>query len=104
MAVAALVLGIICVLVYYVPFLSTIMSILAIVFGALGRKKPVHGIGRPKKGIATAGMVLGIIGAVLSIFILIVLLALGAGVNAAYENEFKQAFWEGFESAYNGGF
>lgn len=60
-------------------FLSLVCSILAIIFGAVGRKKG-------SKGIGTAGMIIGIIALVIEIIILIfamlvVFFAIGAYVN-----------------------
>ena len=55
LAVAGLVLGIIAVVLVFVPVLPYILGILAIIFGGVGIKKPV------KTGMAKASIVLGII-------------------------------------------
>lgn len=66
MAVASLVLGIIAVCCCCVPGLSLVLGILAIVFSILSRKNPAKG------GLKTAGLILGIIAAVLAIVSIIV--------------------------------
>ena len=58
MGVAALVLGIIGTLVSFIPVLGMYaipLTVLALAFGALGLRKP-------KRGLATAGLVLGLVG------------------------------------------
>lgn len=55
LGVAALVLGIIGIVFFWVPFVNWISGVLAIIFGAVGVRKPV------KKGVAKAGLILGII-------------------------------------------
>ena len=62
MGIAALVLGIISVVFFWIPFvdiLTLILGIVAVVLGVMSGKKG-------KNGMATAGLVLGIIGVVLS--------------------------------------
>ncbi|MCA9477648.1 MAG: DUF4190 domain-containing protein [Nanoarchaeota archaeon] len=67
-SIAALVLGILSVL---IPFIGIIFGILAIIFGIQG-KKQIQETGEAGKGMATAGLVLGIIGvAYLFLWILI---------------------------------
>ncbi len=66
MAIAALILGIAGVIFDFVFFpVGLICSIVAVILGALGRKKPEG------KGLATAGLVLGIVGLVLGIIALV---------------------------------
>jgi hypothetical protein len=63
MAIAALVCGIVGIVLGWVPgvnYIALILGILGIVFGALARKNAPA----DKKGLATAGLVLGIIGTV----------------------------------------
>lgn len=59
MGVAALVLGIVG-LVFCLGY-SIILPLLAVIFGAIGRKKADQGLAN-NKGMATAGFVMGIIG------------------------------------------
>lgn len=49
---------------------SFILSVLALVFGVMGRKKAAEGLAT-NGGMATAGMILGIIGVVLSVITVI---------------------------------
>lgn len=63
--------------------LGTIGSILAIVFGILGRKKAKQGLAT-NGGMATAGLILGIVGIVLSIIgAIIFVFVIGWGVSVA---------------------
>lgn len=66
MAVAALVLGILTFV-----CLGPIAGILAIIFGFLGLKKAKE-MGGTGKGMATAGIILGVVGTILSIILLVV--------------------------------
>lgn len=68
LAVAALVLGILAVVLFWTIWGGIILGVLAVIFGAVGRGKAK--LGAPNKGLATAGLVLGaagLIGAVLFI-------------------------------------
>lgn len=62
LAVTALVLGIIGLVLSMVPVIPYPLAILAIIFGAIGAKKPI------KKGLAITGIVTGIITLVLKIW------------------------------------
>jgi len=62
MAVAALVLGIIAAVLFFVPFLNWVLAILAIIFGGVGMSKGKK-VGKGR-GMAMAGLILGIVGAV----------------------------------------
>ena len=68
MAVAALVLGIISLVLCWIWFIGIPIGILAIVFGVLSKKQPAN------KGMAMAGLVTGIIGVVLAIVIVVIAL------------------------------
>lgn len=67
MAVASLVLGIVGLLIS----LFGVLPILAIVFGAVGRRQIDQGGGRGR-GMATAGLILGVIGLILFVVVLVV--------------------------------
>ena len=74
MGIASLVLGIIAVIIGLfsagsLGWAGAIMAIIGIILGALGRKEP------EKSGIATAGMVLSIIGLVLCLILYIACVA-----------------------------
>jgi hypothetical protein len=80
MAVAALVLGILTILFMFIPYvgwLGVLFGILAIIFGALGRKQP-H-----MRGMATAGFVCGIVGTALGAIVLIACAACVGAVGTA---------------------
>lgn len=66
MGIASLVLGIVGIL----GCCTLVPSILAIVFGVLGRKKATQGLAT-NGGMATAGMILGIVGLVAGVIYLI---------------------------------
>lgn len=64
LSIAALVLGILGIVGGYIPvvcYFTTICAILGVIFGVKGRKKSVAANGKAS-GLATAGLVLGIIG------------------------------------------
>ena len=61
LAVTALVLGIIGLVLFWVPFIPYPLGILALIFGLIGMKKQI------KKGMAVTGVVTGIITLVLKV-------------------------------------
>ncbi len=81
MAVASLVLGIISVVIAVifpvVGWIGIIVGIIGIILGVLGRKDP------EKKGMATAGMVLSIIGVALSLLLFLACAACVSAVGTA---------------------
>lgn len=79
-SIAALVCGILGIVGSFIPVVSyftLVLAILGIVFGVKGRKAE----GNDKKGLATAGMVLGIIGVACSV-IMVLCVACAVGVAA----------------------
>ncbi len=69
MGVAALVLGIICVVLCWIPFVNWVgigLGVLGILFGALGMGKANRNNGQGK-GVAVAGLVLSIIGVAIAV-------------------------------------
>ena len=75
-AVAALVLGIVGVVLFWTIWLGVILGTLAVVFGTLGRSKGKQGASN--QGLATAGIVLGIVAIVASVLFVILLIAFAA--------------------------
>jgi hypothetical protein len=75
LAVAGLVLGITCVIFSWWGIFTLVQVVLAITFSAVGRGHAKRGA--PHGGLATAGLILGIIGAVL--YFLIGIFSFGAG-------------------------
>lgn len=75
--VAALVCGIVGIPLAFC-WIGVALSILAVIFGALGIKRFNHGHA-PSKGMAKAGLILGIIG--IAIFVLFLILALAINFN-----------------------
>lgn len=67
-AIAALVLGIVAIVLSCLWYISIPCGILALIFGILGRMSS-------KKGMSIAGLVTGVIGMIISIVILVVLVA-----------------------------
>ena len=64
LSIAALVMGILGIVGGWIPivgYFTTVLAILGLVFGVIGRKKSAAATGKPS-GLATAGLVLGIIG------------------------------------------
>ncbi|MDR2144669.1 MAG: DUF4190 domain-containing protein [Treponema sp.] len=84
MAIAALVCGIIsvlCAFLGYGAIIGIVLGIIAIIFGVKARKDPSQAAGS-----ATAGLVLGIIGTVLSGILFIACVACTAALGAAITN------------------
>jgi hypothetical protein len=82
---AALVLGIIGVVLCWVPFTGWALNILAIIFGAVGRKRAVDGLATNRSS-AVAGLVLGVVGLGVWIVIIVMFVStvgmIGVGVGA----------------------
>ena len=68
LGVAALVLGVLAVLTCWTVVIGFVLGVLAIIFGVVGRGRAKRGEA-DNRGIATAGLVLGIVGIVLSVVI-----------------------------------
>ena len=84
-SVTALILGILGIVGGWFPvvnYFTTICAILGLIFGVSGRKKSMAATGRPS-GLATAGLVLGIIGTALGAIGLICTLACAGAVAGA---------------------
>lgn len=91
-AIAAMVLGIISLVLFWIPFLGLICGVLGAIFGFVGLGKS-NRIGGKGKGMAIAGLVCGIIGTLIGVWYVIAVFA------AANEiNEFNQGFNEGFNN------
>lgn len=83
MGVASLVLGIIAVIIGLfsggsLGWLGAILAIIGVILGALGRKNPEN------KGLATAGLVLSIIGLVLCLLLYIACIACVGGLASSF--------------------
>jgi hypothetical protein len=77
-AIAALIVGIISVVVCWIPFFGLVPPIVGIILGIIGRRKPVQ------QGISLAGLVLSIVGLVGA---LVITLLLVAGIIAAANSQ-----------------
>ena len=75
LAVAGMILGITCIIFSWWGIFTLVQVVLAITFSAIGRGHAKRGA--PHGGMATAGLVLGIVGAVL--YFLIGIFSFGAG-------------------------
>lgn len=73
LATAALVCGIVGVVLFFTIWIGVILGILGIVFGAVGRSRAAQGA--PNKGQATAGLWLGIVAVAVSILFAIAVTA-----------------------------
>ena len=81
-SVAALVLGILGIVGGWFPvvnYFTTVCAVLGLIFGVSGRKKSLAATGRPS-GLATAGLVLGIIGTAFAAIGLICTLACAGAI------------------------
>jgi small-conductance mechanosensitive channel len=85
MAVAGLVLGIIGLLLCWIPFFGWILALLGIVFGALGMSKAKK-IGGAGNGMAVAGLILGVVAMLAGIVVFV----LAMMATRALENELER--------------
>ena len=79
-AIAALVCGILCIIGAWIPvvtYFTVILAVLGIVFGVKGQK--IAKETNSGKGLATAGLVLGIIGAAFAVIGIICIACIGIG-------------------------
>lgn len=90
-AVTALVLGIVAILVGWLPLVGVILGVLAVVFGIVALAR------RQRKGLAVTGLVLGAWGLLTSIIASIIII-----VVAVNGEEFGDAFWTGFQNGLAG--
>ena len=72
-SIAALVLGVVAIVLSCVWYISITCAILAIVFGTIGLKSS-------KKGMSIAGIITGVIGMILSIVLVIAIVMLGVSI------------------------
>ncbi len=87
LSVAGLVFGILGMIGAWIPVVNLFtgfFALLGLIFGAIGRKKSIAATGRPS-GIATAGLVLGIIGTIFAFIGVICTVACAATICAAAE-------------------
>lgn len=78
-AIAALVLGIVSIVFCCLWYISIPTGVVGIILGVMGRKKCTTA-----QGMATAGLVLSIIGAVLSILLITILASFLASLSASF--------------------
>jgi len=81
-AVAALVLGILSLVMFFTIWLPFLLGVLAIVFGSLGISR-ANKIGGKQKGLAIAGLVCGAVGMVIAILFIVLI------VNVASDPDFQ---------------
>lgn len=81
--IASMVLGILSVVLFFIPGLPVVLGVLAIVFAVLGRKRVTRGEAN-NGGMAIAGLVTGIIGLLIGIVVVIVI-AFFANEISAYQ-------------------
>ena len=79
-AVAALVLGILSLVMFFTIWLPFLLGVLAIVFGALGITR-ANRIGGKQKGLAIAGLVCGAVGMVLAILFIVLIVNVASDQN-----------------------
>jgi hypothetical protein len=70
MAVAGLVMGILGLVLCFIPFLGWILALLGIIFGAVGMGK-ANKIGGKGKGLAVTGLILGVLGLIVGVALFI---------------------------------
>jgi hypothetical protein len=80
MGTAALVLGILGIVLFFFPYISVILALLGVIFGGIGIQRANRGEAN-NKGMAIAGLVCGIVGLVISIILLIAIGSIIANSN-----------------------
>jgi hypothetical protein len=87
MAVAALVLGILAIVFVFIFFpLAFVLGLLAIIFGIIGRRRADENPAVGRKGMATAGLVTGILGILLALVISVII---GIFLSSVDESDFN---------------
>lgn len=95
MAVAALVLGIISIALFWTGWIAVICGVLAIIFGvvALNKVKADPDLAHTK-GKAKGGLIMGIIGAVLGAVIFVLAIIAARKIAQEFENGLNDINWE----------
>ena len=88
LAVAGLVMGILALVLCWIPFLNWILAVLGIVFGGVGMSKANKGASG--KGLAVAGLVLGLVGFVFGTVIFIYAVAAAKEINHEIQRELSR--------------
>lgn len=89
MAVAGLVLGILGLILCWIPFLGWILALLGVIFGALGMGKAKK-IGGKGNGMAIAGLVTGALGLLLGIVLFVLAMMAVKKVEREFERELER--------------
>ena len=82
-AITSLVLGIVSLVLFCIPYLAILCAIAAIVFGVIGLKKA-------GKGMAIAGLILGIVALILYVFVILGSIALVGMSASVLEDSLKE--------------
>lgn len=89
MAVAGLVLGIIGLVLCWIPFLGWILALLGVIFGALGMSKAKK-IGGRGNGMAIAGLVTGALGLLVGIVLFVLAMMAVKEVEREFERDLRR--------------
>lgn len=103
MPIAALVLGIVGLVLSFVPCLGMYaipLTLIAVILGVLGMKPPKDGSPQKGKGMAVAGLVCGLIGTLIAAYWIYAYFSLKSKLNDPnFKGEFDKAFKEGMDKA-----
>src|SRR5437667_288484 len=88
-AVAGMVLGICALVLCWIPFLNWVLALLGIIFGALGVSRG-NKVGTGK-GMAIAGLICGIIGALLGVALVVLVFSAGKAIDHAFKEGMHEA-------------
>ncbi len=81
MATASLILGIVSIVTFFMPYLAVLCAILAIIFAVVAKNKiKANAELAHTKGAATGGMITGIIGLLISVIVIIIAVMFVAAV------------------------
>jgi hypothetical protein len=93
MGIAALVLGIVGLLASLVPCVGMFaipLTLLAVLFGALGLRRPKDGTQAPGRGMAIAGLVCGVLGTLIAIVYIYLYISVAPEIKKEFEKEMQR--------------
>jgi hypothetical protein len=93
MSIAALVLGIVGLVASFVPCLGMYaipLTLLGVLFGALGLRRPKDGTPPSGRGMAIAGLICGAIGTLIAIYWIYVYVTVGPVLKKGIQDEFQK--------------
>jgi hypothetical protein len=95
MATASLILGIVSIVTFFMPYLAVVCAILAIIFAVVAKNKiKANSELAHTKGAATGGMITGIIGLIISVIVIVIAVMFVAAVAGAAGSSLEESMRE----------